>query len=820
MVSPLCEVKDGTDAYQSTSGGVDVTPAATITIRLIDTSADVWELRCISTDDEADADAVTNALAKDDVLRTATFTAPAAGHAYIFQSVVNRGVGPDGRILSSYTATFGVYTLTTNGDRVLALNETTQGGSFGWIIPINSLIRNGVGGGGGGGSTTPGGAVNSVQYHGGGGVFAGASDVAISGGQLALNGSAGALPDEGTIRVAGGGVDGAGFINYMSGVDADGSTARNIGLNYGYTRSVGASTQNVVGAFGHWGTTESKQPDIVEGTFRTSLSFVFATLTPEVDYSGFHIDSWSVAGPLAGWNHRRAVMLQRHVNFALMGTRDHLANPEEGFGLGEGVAYWGWAEVNPTTNPTQGVTFWCDSATSLLKYRKPDGTVITLNGEVNTASNLGSGVGLATTKSGVDLQFKSLVAGSGTSIVSSTNDVTIGCSVTTSNAGTGAGLALSRSGADFPFKSLTAGSGISLTPSSTDVTIACTVSPGETNTSSNLGAGTGLAATKSGVNLPFKSLVAGTGISLSASSTEVTVANTSPGEVNTVSNTGAGAQVAQTKVGVNFPMRTIVGLHSVSVVQNTSTIDIDLTLPGSSGQILYNSAGVNLGASSGWSISSTGLIGTSSGFITFETGGASSGLIRIKSGANRDVLVTDDGSSGNRVLVSFNSSSGGFVLGHSSHNTTLNGTQVQINAGGSARLLADSTAVKSAVQILGDSSTSSPYGAHGDVTITMASANKTLSASEYSVQFLRFTGTLSSVTRTVTLPAPTAGKGYSKDVSVEINEDAGIVFSIGSGKTALLSWNGYRRATLSVTDAGVFVTGAVNGTDLSSMLNT
>jgi hypothetical protein len=149
MVSPLCEVKDGAGAYQSTADGIDATPGNTITIHLIDSSADTWSIECVYTDDDSDADAVTAALTINQTLRTATFTAPSSGHAYIFRSVVNGGTGPDGRARSSYTTTFGVYTL-INDSRVLAANETTEGGEFGWIAPVNSLIR---GGGGGGGST-------------------------------------------------------------------------------------------------------------------------------------------------------------------------------------------------------------------------------------------------------------------------------------------------------------------------------------------------------------------------------------------------------------------------------------------------------------------------------------------------------------------------------------------------------------------------------------------------------------------------------------------------------------------------------------------
>lgn len=46
---------------------------------------------------------------------------------------------------------------------------------------------------------------------------------------------------------------------------------------------------------------------------------------------------------------------------------------------------------------------------------------------------------------------------------------------------------------------------------------------GETNTTSNLGSGQGLAAPKSGVNLPFKSLVAGTNVTLTPTTNDITI---------------------------------------------------------------------------------------------------------------------------------------------------------------------------------------------------------------------------------------------------------------------------------------------------------
>ena len=144
MASPACEVKDGAGAFTATTNGKDVTPTNTVTIRLA-SSAGVgpWEITCITTDETSDAAAVTSSLVIDQLAKTATFTAPASGKAYRFQSRINNGVDANGIAQASYTTTFGVYTLTAASRRVHAVDETFESSAiYGWIAGINDLIRN------------------------------------------------------------------------------------------------------------------------------------------------------------------------------------------------------------------------------------------------------------------------------------------------------------------------------------------------------------------------------------------------------------------------------------------------------------------------------------------------------------------------------------------------------------------------------------------------------------------------------------------------------------------------------------------------------
>lgn len=98
--------------------------------------------------------------------------------------------------------------------------------------------------------------------------------------------------------------------------------------------------------------------------------------------------------------------------------------------------------------------------------------------------------------------------------------------VTASNVGTGEGRFFKqKTGQNFEFKTAKAGAGISISNDANEVVITATASggSGEVNTASNIGTGEGLAAAKSGSNLPFKSLKVGAGLDISSDSDSVTL---------------------------------------------------------------------------------------------------------------------------------------------------------------------------------------------------------------------------------------------------------------------------------------------------------
>lgn len=212
-------------------------------------------------------------------------------------------------------------------------------------------------------------------------------------------------------------------------------------------------------------------------------------------------------------------------------------------------------------------------------------------GESNTASSLGSGQSVYSQKSGVDLQFKSLVAGTDISLSGTGTEVTIsstasGESNTGSNLGSTAsreGVFAQKSGTTLQFKSLVGTAPITLSTVGDEIIIN---SDAVDNTATNLGTGRGVFAQKNAEVLEFKSLIAGTNIGISATTTDITINSSA-------SNKGAGEKVYDDTITTDLNFKTLVAGTNVTISSDTDEITINSSGGGSS---VFESIRVNYNA--------------------------------------------------------------------------------------------------------------------------------------------------------------------------------------------------------------------------------
>jgi hypothetical protein len=146
------------------------------------------------------------------------------------------------------------------------------------------------------------------------------------------------------------------------------------------------------------------------------------------------------------------------------------------------------------------------------------------------ADSVGAGAAVYKEEISNRLKFKTLTAGPGVTLTAGTNEITIatsGANTSAVNIGTGTGIFTTKSGDNVQLRSIKLGTGninLAIAASGTGNEIEF-VNTAEINTASNLGAGAGVFAQKSIYDLQFKSIVAGGNISVTSDSTTVTIAS-------------------------------------------------------------------------------------------------------------------------------------------------------------------------------------------------------------------------------------------------------------------------------------------------------
>jgi len=208
-------------------------------------------------------------------------------------------------------------------------------------------------------------------------------------------------------------------------------------------------------------------------------------------------------------------------------------------------------------------------------------------GEVNTSSNLGTGIGLAAPKVLTDLPFKSLVAGPGVNLSTNASTVTIASSAVNIGSGQGELVKPSTAGSQpIQIRRLVQGNNVTINTVGDTVTIAAAGGGGGGGITGaqNVGTGQGQVyqSATSGV-LNFKTIRQGYGTFVTNNPNDVTISvdpsilgsGGGGGEVNTASSLGSfldGASLVTAKNGVDLPFRRVKGGTGITVAEETNNI--------------------------------------------------------------------------------------------------------------------------------------------------------------------------------------------------------------------------------------------------------
>jgi len=227
------------------------------------------------------------------------------------------------------------------------------------------------------------------------------------------------------------------------------------------------------------------------------------------------------------------------------------------------------------------------------------GTGITLSNGSNsitisssiTQSNIGIGTNTILKNPGtnINFDFKSIIAGAGILVTNGINDLTFASNISANNVGSGSGIVASTStGSSLDFKSLIAGTGITLSAAATSITINATPSTGVTINNVGIGAGRVMKTTGLSTTFDVKSILAGTNISTVNGVDEITlnVPNTNLDNVGT----GSGLLVNTGSLGVSSArtFKTLLAGTGITLTAGVNEITINAST--------QNSNMANLGA--------------------------------------------------------------------------------------------------------------------------------------------------------------------------------------------------------------------------------
>ena len=147
---------------------------------------------------------------------------------------------------------------------------------------------------------------------------------------------------------------------------------------------------------------------------------------------------------------------------------------------------------------------------------------------------------------------------------------------TASNVGGSNELFKQKTDNDLEFRTLSAGTNITITSASNTLTIGASAAAGERNTASSVGGSNEVFKQKSGVDLEFRTISAGSNIAITSGTNVLTISGTPE---NTASSVGGSNEVFKQKSGVDLEFRTISAGPRIAIVSAANTLSISANDP-------------------------------------------------------------------------------------------------------------------------------------------------------------------------------------------------------------------------------------------------
>lgn len=226
---------------------------------------------------------------------------------------------------------------------------------------------------------------------------------------------------------------------------------------------------------------------------------------------------------------------------------------------------------------------------------------VTPTGIVTAGANLGTSSGVFSNLNATTLQFKTLTAGSGIFITGDANQLFVSSFpnqvlpvYSVQSSPFGSTVYSGNFGNTFQFKGLSAGQGISINDVSSGLVIS--VNPtGIVTAGQNLGSSTGIFSQLNGTTLQFKTLTAGSGITLTGDGNQIYISSfaTQTLPVYSIQNSPYGSGLYSGNFGNTFQFKGIVPGQGILINDAVSGLIISVSPTG----IVTN--GSNLGSSSG-----------------------------------------------------------------------------------------------------------------------------------------------------------------------------------------------------------------------------